>query len=352
MSTPQPPANALSEFRILVAKNVRHFIEARGFELVRTKRRGAAAARTGVLRPGGEAAAREPAAGARPDPQRWFSVEVEARPGINHLRFALELLVREAVALGRTPVAFKPRFDPRHNLGVDLDVDWDRYIDLARVELHPPGDGEPLLVRMLPAAALAATAAQSAAWFDRRHVVTTAENRRWDLVVRCNRTGLQVPGVHDATPGLPGWRVRFQPSARVRALAQQVADTLGDYAAMHVRRDDMLALTEQYPHLDEDTRPEAILRTLAPHLPPGSRLYVMTNERQPGFFEPLRRVYDLRQCADFPALRALVEGAGTDNFLLFEVEKLLFERAATRIHTFTHPEGGRRIALCRDPGWA
>lgn len=350
--TLQPAANALSDFRILVAKNVRHFLEARGFEFVRTKRRGAAAARTGVLRPGGAPAAREPAPGMVLDAQRFFSVEVEARPGINHLRFALELLVREAVALGRTPVAFKPRFDPRHNLGVDLDVDWDRYIDLERVELLPPGGGEPFVVRLLPSTALAGAAGHSAAWYDRRHVVTSDENRRWDLVVRCNRTGLQVPGVHDATPGLPGWRVRFAPSPQVRALAQQVADSLGDYAAMHVRRDDMLAMTDQYPHLDEDTRPEAILRTLAPHLVPGSRLYVMTNERQPGFFEPLRRVYDLRQCADFPALRTLVEGPGTDNFLLFEVEKLLFERAAKQVHTFTHPEGGRRIALCRDPGWA
>ena len=36
----------------------------------------------------------------------------------------------------------------------------------------------------------------------------------------------------------------------------------------------------------------------------------------------------------------------------FEIEKLLFERASTKIHTFTHPEGGRRISLTTDKGWA
>ncbi|MBK1612282.1 hypothetical protein CKO44_02230 [Rubrivivax gelatinosus] len=348
--TSQPNSSALSGFRILVAKNVRHFLEARGFEFVRTKPAGAAPARAGLIRPGGQAAARLPAAA--PDPQRFFSVELEARPGINHLRFALELLVREAVALGRTPVAFKPRFDPRHNLGHDLDTDWERYIDLEQVALHPPGGGEPLRLRLLPSTARASLAPLATAWFERRHVVSAAENRRWDFVLRCNRTGLEVAGVHDAASGLPGYVVKFAPSAQVLALAQAVVDELGDYCAMHVRRDDMLGLTEQYPHLDADTRPERMLATLAPHLPPGSRLYVMTNERQPGYFDPLRRVYDLRQFSDFAPLRALLEGPAPDNFLLFEVEKLLFERAALQVHTFTHPEGGRRIALCRDKGWA
>ncbi|MDE2277086.1 MAG: hypothetical protein KGK09_12405, partial [Burkholderiales bacterium] len=263
-----------------------------------------------------------------------------------------ELLVREAAALGRTPVVFEPRFDPRHNGGHDVQAGWRKYIDLDAIELVQGGSGQRLPVRALQRSEVAGFDALSAAWFERAHRITVPENRRHALIVRLNKTGLAVGAVHEGPAGLPGYRVNLPASAAVRAAAQQVQAQLGPYGAMHVRRGDMLAMKAQYPNLARDTQPGHIAAVLRAHLPAGSRVYVMTNERDPEFFAPLRREYEIVQFFDFPALKALLEGPAPDNFFLFEVEKLLFEQAATRIHTFTHPEGGTRIALSTDLGWA
>jgi hypothetical protein len=268
------------------------------------------------------------------------------------LRFALDLLVREAVSLGRTPLVFKPRFDPRHNLGRDLDVEWDRYIDLQRVHLMDGAHGCEVCVAAVRPQGIADLDRLSTAWFERDHVVTDAENRSYELIVRRNKTGLSVDRVHGGPAGLPGYGVRFEPSAKVLDRVEKVRGRLGGYAAMHVRRDDMLEMKDLYPNLDRDTRPERILETLSQYLPQGARVYIMTNERDQRFFEPLRASFEVFQYFDFPELRELIDSDQPDNFLLFEIEKLLFERASTKIHTFTHPEGGRRISLTTDKGWA
>ena len=77
----------------------------------------------------------------------------------------------------------------------------------------------------------------------------------------------------------------------------------------------------------------------------------MTDEKAPNYFDVLKKDYQVVQYVDFPELKALVEGEYPDNFLLYEVEQLIFARAKTRIHTFPHPKGRPRISLIRDIGW-
>ncbi len=344
---PEPAGGFLG----LVMKNFVALAHSRGFEFVARKRRGSSRVRRALIRPERS----NPAASAafvRPDFCRYLAVEVEARPGINHLRFALELLVREAVSVGRTPVAFKPRFDPRHNLGHDLLVDWDRYIDLDHVELVDRISGKVTSIRMLLRAELEPIDALATLWVEREHKFTACENRDYDLLVRQNRTGLHVPGVHDSAAGLPQHLVRFRPSARIRAIAERIRPQLGQYTGVHVRRDDMLEMKDVYPNLDRDTQPDRIGETLARELKDGSTVYIMTNERDKSFFKPLGSRFRIRQYFDFPELSELIEGPEPDNFLLFEVEKLLFAEADLKVHTFSHPEGGQRISLTTDKGWA
>lgn len=61
---------------------------------------------------------------------------------------------------------------------------------------------------------------------------------------------------------------------------------------MHLRRGDKVLFGDTgrtlWPHLDRDTRPEAILRKLEPHLPEGSAIYLATNDKTPGFLDPLK----------------------------------------------------------------
>ena len=325
-------------------------IKSSGMELMRFRRRGSHREVTRLVRVSGAALA-APAKSIALDPAKFFTVEVEARPGINHLRYALELLILEAVALGRTPVAFKPWFDPRHNLGHDLDVTWAKYVDLSRVEIFN-GEAVAAVVHVLQPGEVPGLDRLSAAWFDRDHLVTDEESRSLDLIVRRNRTGLHIGCVHGVGFDMPGYKLRFAPSALVSEKFRIVKERLGEFTAMHVRRDDMLEMTDLYPNLGRDTQPDRIRQTLRERVPQHSRVYIMTNERDRRFFDPLRADFEIFQYFDFPELDEVIESGTPDNFLLFEIEKLLFEAASTKVHTFTHPEGGQRIALTSDKGWA
>lgn len=352
--TPAAPAGKVAALSDLVRKNLTAFIKARGFRFVRIKQRGSTGTSVRMVR--------QARAGVRsfqtsgpitpPDAHRYFTIDIEARPGINHLRYALELLIREALAHGRTPVVFKPWFDPRHNLGKNLDVNWDRYLELARVAIHHRPSGAVSEVRALMPFEIAGFDRLSTLWIERDHVITERENRTFDLIVRHNKTGLDIPGIHDGPMGLPDHFIRFRPSASVLQASAAVRAKLGKYCAMHVRRDDMLEMTDQYPNLARDTQPERILETLTRSLPLGFRVYIMTNERDQHYFEPLRQRFEIFQYFDFPELKQLIDCEQPDNFLLFEIEKQLFEQADVRVHTFTHPEGSERIALTTDKGWA
>lgn len=336
----------------LVRKNLAVLAHRCGFQFVCVKRAGTTRVRRQIVRHGSSPLA-VGAVATLPTAGRFFSVAVDARPGINHLRHALELLIREALAMGRTPVAFKPRFDPRHNLGHDLDVDWDTYIDLHQVELVDRETGSVLAVRVWRQSEVPALKGLSALWVERNHLVTKDENKRFDLIVRHNQTGLAVPPVHDGPLGLPGHAVRFRPSRRVLEMSEQVRSLLGgSFIAVHVRRDDMLEMKEQYPNLDRDTRPDNIARVLKSLADSGSTVYILTNERDRQFFIPLKSRFRTFQYFDFPELAELVEGARPDNFLLFEIEKQLFERATHKVHTFSRPDGVERVALTQDKGWA
>ncbi|CAM9421158.1 unnamed protein product [Phaeothamnion confervicola] len=60
-----------------------------------------------------------------------------------------------------------------------------------------------------------------------------------------------------------------------------------ELVCVHVRRGDKVG-SPDYPHLDADTRPDALRRLLPRLVQPGSSLYIATNEPHPArFFEPL-----------------------------------------------------------------
>ncbi|CAI5469114.1 unnamed protein product [Closterium sp. Yama58-4] len=72
---------------------------------------------------------------------------------------------------------------------------------------------------------------------------------------------------------------------------------------VHIRRGDKLNAT-RWPHLDHDTRPEALLQKLPSLVPPNSTLYIATNEADPHFFDPLKTAYTVHSLADFASLWA------------------------------------------------
>jgi len=283
---------------------------------------------------------------------KYFTVQVDAKPGINHLREALEWLVRESVSLNRTPIVFTPHFDSCHNFDIEVNATWDKYIDLSNIQINNISLGTNISIQAVMEKDIARFDDLSILWVERDHILTDKDNENFDLIVRHNRTGLEIDHVHTGIRGIPEYSVRFMPSYRVLDAYNQVSNKIQNYCAIHVRRGDMLDMVDLYPNLDQETQPDKIKATISQVIPKGSKIYILTNERDKAYFNPLKMDYEVFQYFDFPELIGLVECEQPDNFLLFEIEKLIFDNAKTKIYTFTHPGGGDRISLSKDRGWA
>ncbi|CAI5468834.1 unnamed protein product [Closterium sp. Yama58-4] len=75
-----------------------------------------------------------------------------------------------------------------------------------------------------------------------------------------------------------------------------------NYDVVHVRRGDKVLDSKRWPNLDKDTRPDSLLKRLLELIQPGRFLYISTDERSPGFFDPLREKFNVRMLGDFKDL--------------------------------------------------
>ncbi|MDO9161088.1 MAG: hypothetical protein Q8N35_09100 [Methylococcaceae bacterium] len=283
---------------------------------------------------------------------QFFTVQIDAKPGINHLREALNWLVRESISLNRTPLVFTPHFDNCHNFDIEVQANWDKYINLNNIQIIHKPTGNAISIQAVMEKDITGFDDLSVLWVERDHVITEKENSEFDLIIRHNKTGLEISCIHNGIRGLPEYSVTFLPSACVLDTYNQVSNKIENYCAIHVRRGDMLSMVETYPNLKHDTHPDQIIATISKVLTRKSNIYILTNERDRNYFNPLNNDYIVFQYFDFPELSELIECEKPDNFLLFEIEKLIFENANTKIYTFTHPEGGTRISLSKNLGWA
>ncbi|KAL4203352.1 hypothetical protein AMTRI_Chr01g127490 [Amborella trichopoda] len=139
---------------------------------------------------------------------------------------------------------------------------------------------------------------------------------------------------------------------RLRVAADLVKESLGDYDAMHIRRGDKIKNRKDrfgvertlHPHLDRDTRPEAIMCRIKKWVPPGRTLFIASNERTPSFFSPLSMRYKLAYSSNFSSL---LDQVVANNYELFMVERLILMGAKTFIRTFGEDDNG--LSLTDDP---
>jgi hypothetical protein len=331
-----------------IARTSALFAEAFGYEMVRVKAPACRKSSIRLIRPLSTREKPKPVLqlNGSADTNRYFTVNVGSYAGINHMKSALRLLIKESLSLRRTPVVFTPHFLSSHNFGKDVIASWDKYIDLDKIAITQNGTTHH--VRAFKRDVIADMDAIAVLEVKAQHVVTATENAAYQLIVKDNWTGLGFGAYgHEDFD----FDVELSPSRVVLDYASHVTRQLGEYHSMHVRRGDKLAEKDRYPNLDRDTRPEAICETVSRILPRGSRVYILTDERTPNYFDVLGKDYQVFQYFDFPELRHLVEGTHPDNFLLYEIEQLVFARAKTQIYTFAHPQGKPRMSLTRDVGW-
>jgi len=341
------------DFLELLQKNVKAIINSHGYKIVKIKRPNKKITKRLVNQTEAIAAYFDDEDTHKlVNKSKFFTVQIDAKPGINHLREALNWLVRESISLNRTPLVFTPHFDSRHNFDIEVQANWDKYINLNNIQIINKPTGNAISIQAVMEKDIAGFDDLSVLWIERDHIISDKENSEFDLIIRHNRTGLEISSIHNGIRGLPEYSVTFLPSAFVLDTYNQVCNKTENYCAIHVRRGDMLSMVETYPNLKHDTHPDQIIATISKVLPRKSNVYILTNERDRNYFNPLKKDYIVFQYFDFPELRELLECEKPDNFLLFEIEKLIFENANTKIYTFTHPEGGTRISLSKDLGWA
>ena len=271
----------------------------------------------------GGTADRAPARYLRYDPPR------RARAGLDHCRRNLCAVVREAFATGRLAVLPALRLHPKHNFGVDRDWNWDTYFDLATARVvDAAGGAHPLpLCRTLPERALRTLELPAQAAIPR-----AADDV--ELVVR------ETPGgfgrALPKTVKQAGLVVDVPPSNRVAELAAGVVAKLvrrGGYVAVHLRRGDRLR-----QEFEDVLSPAGVRRRLAAlGVHDGERVFFLSDERDPAFWEELGPHYETVRSADFRQLAALVApaaGRERDNYLLYAVERVVMASAWRRVETF------------------
>ncbi|GAY43693.1 hypothetical protein CUMW_076440 [Citrus unshiu] len=189
--------------------------------------------------------------------------------------------------------------------------------------------------------------------------VNLNDNRRYSNLLLINRTASPLSWFmeckdrknHSALM-LPHSFLPSMAAEKLRDAADKIKALLVDYDSIHVRRGDRLKTRKDrygvdrslFPHLDRDTRPEAILCRIKNWVPPGRTLFIASNERTPGFFSSLAVRYNLAYSSNFSDILDLVV---ENNYQLFMVERLILVGARTFIKTYK--EDDNDLSLTDDP---
>lgn len=271
-----------------------------------------------------------------PPGQRFLAYETQLRridaiPGLWHQTCNLVCLLEEARFLGRTPVLPVLLLSPLHNGGHYARSRFEKYFDFSGLlpEMEPVPQ-EACEHMDFAAREVLASEVSSDSLADHGAALLVRQFPNWNWHEMAERLpGLAGVGDGTSRRWLNSFAFgRLQASRRVLAIASEVKRDLGDFVAVHVRRGDRT----RDAAWDAATRPDAILERLRQWLPRHTRLYILSDERTPGFFSPLEAEFVVATMRDFPVLRALVERE-RDNYMLFAVEWELMRRAACVVGT-------------------
>lgn len=98
------------------------------------------------------------------------------------------------------------------------------------------------------------------------------------------------------------WKMIWK-SRRLLDIASAISARMNwDFDAVHIERGEKAANKEQWPNLDRDTSPEALLSALNYKIEDGRNLYVATNEPDTSLFDPLKDKYSTHFLDDYKDL--------------------------------------------------
>lgn len=262
------------------------------------------------------------------------------RFGYMHNLSNILALCAEAAHLGRSVILSAPDFDPSHNFGIPVNKHWDNYIDLNNITVNILSTENLICDQSFkipvfrhdnfPIHSFSPT---QIGIVRNTQDGSSEENQVKTLLIRelspeFNLWGSATPDIQDQ------YCVNINPSTTVSELASSVVDALlPSYIALHIRRGDRL---KQNPLIDKYTKGEFVRVFIEENCGPRPHnIFLMSDEREPSFFEVLKTYFSLNTYLDFPNLSSLVQYPAPDNYMLFCIEKLIYYKAAIRIGVFT-----------------
>lgn len=266
----------------------------------------------------------------------YYTTESDLFAGINHQISNLICLLSEAKMTGRTAVVTPFFLAEHHNDGKALKVYFDKYLDLTElgktVNFIRQDDFEQKYSTLPTEKITEKIPLMEAQEKDTSVLIRTFEGNLF-RALRVRNAAIKKH--YELLNTL------LRPSAGILKIARQVLPTQ-DYYVVHVRRSDLLdSGWWKYPgvNLDKGTQPDAIHQRISQWIEAGSTLYIMTDEYEKGFFDSLKKYYQVLTFRDFEALIRLKK---EDNFMLYEVEKRIAKQAKISVEMFNeYAESGK-----------
>ena len=292
-----------------------------------------------------------------------FDTSGEIPSGLNHQQSNLKAILTEGLSLGRSVLLRKPTLTRAHNYDRRFRYNmWGDFIafnassfTLSSTTRGFPGRQKKTCTATLAQCVTDASETQLLALTTAPHTVIPYHNGTVDA--ETNRAGgLLIRGPESSTdkvalvrklPGFPAMlgsyqlRLRLAPPPHVAAAVPPVTawlqsqSTSGHVAVVHVRRGDKIQKSKYCPNeMRLATAPENIASVLdRAGIPPGSAIYIMSDETNFNHFKPLVDTYNYHIATNvhFDHLHSLIDGCNgqqqdlpCENYLLFAIEKEIF----------------------------
>ena len=296
--------------------------------------------------------------------------------GLSHNSRNLQILIQEAQYLGRTIVLPPLSVPAHHNLGRHVVSSVGEYYDLSRSHVRL-ADGQEVVPKYIEYRDFIrrrdVPPFRSAKFVTHGEEIDRRANERYPLIVRYTdgnavkssfspgyslgaweNVHLQVSETlsrmaEDTSTGLDRycflqWRLPWDGHIPLRLEWREPWDAQGAVRAKMATRTDTLARRKWHVvrHFMDG---ESLCRQLPKIFPRGSKLYIAANIWRPydeAYFGPLRRLYRVYRCYDFPQLARLAEGPERNTSKLNLIENIIGDQAAHRLHV--HPWQGFRLA--------
>jgi len=268
-----------------------------------------------------------------PEQARYLQYKGGAWTGISHQLYNLSVLLAEAAFLQRVAVLPDLMLAGHHNCGKAIRVPLSTYFDLSVFQSEVCFITKEKFEQLQP---------PEHELVDEKTPPQQLRRKSTPLIIRefTNPDGIfsapmkSEPAVEKIACKIrslitPGQSVRCQAEEIIRALRE-------DFDTVHVRRGDLLEQAKRewwrFPGYEQRTSPRGIRKRISQWVQQGRTLYVMTDEREPSFFDPLKTWYKVYTFRDFQALEALYL---TDNYLLYEIEKYIASKARIQVEMFS-----------------